>query len=316
MVSRRMLLCWVVLAAAAPAAAAPPAAAPGSVPQPPHCPLLARPPARDHAIPGTALVARDPYGGLLARGRSFDFRVRGPRATLDAVARVEWALDGVTAHVDDRGPSFAWFGFSSVPGPALGATQDQGGIPAGDHTIRVTVVPKSGTPASVEFALTATDCQYVQFQAFLPRAPGVGATELFWDSAFESDAGVALTAVAARGVRNIVSALPAGVRGRAVGTLSLGRPGRPSVRRRLRAPRRGGVLLRDGALRATLRPGAREFLTVTGLPAATQSVSVVLRGPGTRLVHSRDPCRMALVRGVLRAGRARASAVHGGAHAC
>jgi hypothetical protein len=188
-----------ILALVAALSAVPGVAAAG--PQPPECPLLSQPTGVDHPLPGTALVARDPYSGLFSRTGTFRFSVRGPRAALDGVARVMWALDGVTRRVDDRGPSFEWIGSSSS------------GMPAGDHNVTVTVVPTSGPPVSVEFGLTATDCRYVDFQAFPPRRPGRGTTELLWDSAWESDDGVSLSDVAARAERNIVSALPAGLRG-------------------------------------------------------------------------------------------------------
>lgn len=299
----RVVSFWWVVAILALLVAAP--AARAGAPEPPHCPLLSKGRGLDHAIPGTSLVARDPYTGLLPRGgASFSFSVRGPKSALEGLARVEWTVDGVTDRVDDRGPRFSW-----VASPSQYFS-------VGGHTVKVTVVPKSGSPASVEFSLTATDCQYLRFVAFPPPAPGKGTTELTWDSAYESDQGPTLTVVAARADRNIVSALPDRVRGRKVGTLTIRRPGRARVQRTLRAPRHGSVLVSGGALRATLHPGAKEFLTVTGLPAGTQSVGVVLRGIGTRLVHSRNACRMALVRGVLWSGRAHGSDVSGGFYPC
>jgi len=301
---RSPILATVAAALAAVLVATP--GAPAATPQPPDCRLLVKLQEKEHALPQTALVARDPSGGLLSRTRSFTFGVRGPRAALGGLSRVEWALDGVTKHVDDRGPSFQWSG-------GFAGAQS---IPAGDHTLKVTAVPKTGSPASVEFPLAATDCPFVEFQAFPARGPGKGATELSWDSAFQSDSGPPLTAVAARVERNIASALPAGVRGQTVGTLTVERPGKAAIKRRMRAPRNGGVLVREGALAVTLHPGVKEFLTVTGLPAGTQSVRVVLRGPGARLAHAQDPCRKALVRGILRAGTATASEVQGGSYAC
>ena len=299
---RVVSLWWVVPILALLVAAA---AARADAPAPPHCPLLSKGRGLDHAIPGTPLVARDPYAGLLPRGGvSFSFSVRGPKSALEGFARVEWAVDGVTHRVDDHGPPFSWVAYPSEY------------FPVGGHTVTVTVVPKSGSAASVEFSLTATDCQYLTFVAFPPPRPGKGTTELTWDSAYESDQGPTLTAVAARAERNIVSALPDNVRGRKVGTLTIGRPGHAPVQRILRAPRHGSVLASGGALRVTLHSGAKEFLTVTGLPAGTQSVGVVLRGIGTRLVHSRNACRMALVRGVLWSGRVHGSDVSGGFYPC
>ena len=160
------------------------------------------------------------------------------------------------------------------------------------------------------------ECQPADFQAFMPRRVGKGATELYWDSAFQSEDGAVLTSVSAQARRNVVSALPAGVRGKTVGTIAFVRPGLERIEKRLRAPRRGRVLLHSGALRVVLHPGEREFLTVTGLPDGTQAVSVVLRDRGTRLVHAINACKMALARGIMHAGSVRAAETHGGHYAC
>jgi hypothetical protein len=72
-------------------------------------------------------------------------------------------------------------------------------------------------------------------------------------------------------------------RGRSAGTLSLS--GAPQALP-LRAPKRGGVLLRRGALKVTLRAGRGDFLLVTGLPAGTSGVRVTLRG----VLRKTRPC--------------------------
>src|SRR5690242_17673878 len=109
----------------------------GSGPPPADCPLWAPHARVEHAIPGTDLVARDPYGGLLARNRLFfSFSVRGSSDDLAQVASVSWALDGKVVRTDPSLP-FQWSGQS-------GSSKR---MPAGDHTITVTVTPKSGAAA-------------------------------------------------------------------------------------------------------------------------------------------------------------------------
>src|SRR3954449_10948203 len=76
------------------------------------CSLLAPRRAVEHAIPGTNLEARDPYGGLLSRTRLFfDFSVGGPSGDLSKVAKVTWALDGKVVREDPKAP-FEWKGVS------------------------------------------------------------------------------------------------------------------------------------------------------------------------------------------------------------
>jgi hypothetical protein len=259
-----------------------------------------------HPIPGTGLQALDPFGGLAAAASTVHFAVEGPAAARAAVARVEWRVDGTLAHTDATPATFSW-GNASV----------RSGIGLGRHTITVTAVGRDGSAASTSFALTVTTCGFVSFAAFMPESPARGRTELGWDSADRSDAGPALTGVSARVARNVVSALPTAVRGRDVGTLTVEHAGAPPQSWTLHAPRRGTALLGGrGTPRVVLHPGATEFLTITALPTGTQAVSLTLRPPGTRLVHAVDPCRMALVRGVLRSGTQTASAVHGGRYVC
>ncbi|MCW2994679.1 MAG: hypothetical protein JWQ18_2174 [Conexibacter sp.] len=106
------LVAALALPAAASAADAPPAG----------CHLAALRPAAQHPIAGTQLVARDPYGGLLARNRLFfDFSVHGPSA---GVAKVTWSLDGTVVREDPTAP-YEWKGLS-------GSSKR---MPAGDHTI-------------------------------------------------------------------------------------------------------------------------------------------------------------------------------------
>ena len=88
----------------------------------------------------------------------FDFSVRGDAA---GVAKVTWAMDGKVVREDPKAP-FEWKGLSGS------STR----MPLGDHTITVTVVPASGTPASTDFALTATDCQPATFNAEVPSGAG------------------------------------------------------------------------------------------------------------------------------------------------
>lgn len=199
----RLLPALVVGAALLAPAAASAADAPAA------CPLASAPVAVEHPVAGTPFVARDPYGGRLARNRLFfDFSLRGPQASLGDVAKVTWALDGTVVREDPTAP-FEWKGLS-------GSTRR---MPAGDHTITVTVVPQSGDPASVSFPLTATDCQPVTFNAEVARRSGP--STFSWGAAFESRDGEPLTAVAATSRANVAATLPARLVGRRVGTVTI-----------------------------------------------------------------------------------------------
>jgi hypothetical protein len=253
-----------VLPAAALAAslAAPGAASAQS--QPSDCHLMQPNPAQEHAIPGTSLSARDPYGGRLSRNRLFfDFSVVGPKADLAGVAKVTWSLDGTVAREDPTAP-FEWKGVS-------GGSR----IPAGDHVITVTVTPKTGEPSSTQFPLTATDCQNASFSGFeIPKRSG--AAELIWQSAFETD-GEPLDGVGISSSSNVTAALPARLRGRRIGTITLLRSAdaKTGTTYPLTAPRGGTkTVLHRGRLQVVYRPGARGFLDVRHLPAGIQVVHV------------------------------------------
>jgi hypothetical protein len=264
-----------LLAAAAGALAVPAGASAAT--QPADCHLQAPRAAVEHAIPGTDLVARDPYGGLLSRTRLFfDFSVRGDAQALAGVAKVQWALDGTVVR-EDPTPAFVWKGVS-------GSSR----MPAGDHTITVTVTPKSGAPASTQFALTATDCQNA---TFVPEIQAKRGQSLFtWDSAFESTDGEPLTGVSLTAPKNVAVALPSSLRGRAIGTLQ--------VKGKTYTLKGGRTALAKGALKVTYVPGATTFFKVTGLPAGTQGVSVRLK-PG--LLQLRSPKRAYRITGRLTA---------------
>jgi hypothetical protein len=225
------------------------------------CHLQAPRAAVEHPIAGTELVARDPYGGLLPRNRLFfDFSVRGPAA---GVAKVTWAMDGKTVREDPKAP-FEWKGLS-------GSSRR---MPLGDHTITVTVVPTSGTPASTDFALTATNCQTATFNAEVAKRRGPAS--LFWASAFEAS-GEPLTGVAVTATKNVTASLPASLRGRAIGTLRIG-----SKSYTLKGAK---VALSRGKLKVSFAPGAKRFLKVSGLPAKAQRVGISLK-PGVLKLNS------------------------------
>src|SRR5689334_5039070 len=72
-----------------------PPASPAAVPQAPDCTLLSHGDRREYPIPGTQLVAVDPYAGVYSRSQGYSFSVSGPAEARAAVARVEWRMDGV-----------------------------------------------------------------------------------------------------------------------------------------------------------------------------------------------------------------------------
>ena len=218
------------------------------------CPLFATGPAQEHPIQvpgGPALTARDPYGGTLSRNRLFfDFSLRGD---VTQVQRAEWALDGKVVRSDDRAP-FEWKGQSG----------SQKRMPAGEHTITVTAFTAAGQ-ASTDFKLTATDCQAAGAQLEIPRRPGT--TTLSASAAAEPAKvsppfdGVRFTAT-----KNVVA------RGKARGTLQV-----DGKRYRF-----SGALER-GKLRLAFHPGAKRFLTVTGLPKGAKRVTVTVEHGAVRL---------------------------------
>jgi hypothetical protein len=274
---RRLVLpALLVIAALAPAAAS------AAGPQPPNCPLLAARQAVDHPLTlpdGTKVVARDPYGGLLSRNRLFfDFSVRRPHnlGAPGGVAEVSWALDGTVVRTDPK-PPYEWKGLS-------GSNRR---MPAGDHQISVSVAPAGGgTAVTTSFTITATDCQPATAFVSIDESLGggrhpVGGSQLDASSAFESDTGPTMTSVAFAGA-GFSTRIPSSSRGRQAGTLTVGSGDRAGRTYRLTVPRRGSTLLRRGGLRVVLHPGARRFLTVTGLPAGIRSTSVRLVGAGAR----------------------------------
>lgn len=288
------------LLAATAALALPAAASAADVPVTgPNCPLWAPHAQVEHAIPGTHLTARDPYGGLLGRNRLFfSFSVRGSSADLANVASASWALDGKLVRTDDRAP-FQWYGQS-------GSSKR---MPAGSHTITVTVTPKDGgAPASTSFALTATDCQPAGFFPEVPKRAGL--STFTWQSAIERGGGPDLDRVGVTASSNVQASIPHRLRGHRIGTLVLsGDSGRPSKTYALKGYH--AALAQDG-ISVRFTTGARRFLTVTGLPDGVTTVSVHLVAGLTSLRSPRTPFR---VTGTVYAGSAHASVVGGGSYA-
>lgn len=281
-----------LLAVAAAGALALPAAASAD------CPLWAPHARVEHPIAGTKLVARDPYGGLLARNRLFfSFSVRGSSSDLANVASASWALDGKVVRTDGTAP-FQWSGQS-------GSSKR---MPAGQHTITVTVTPKAGGPsASTSFALTATDCQPAGFVSEVPRTRGL--STFTWQSAIERGGGPDLDRVAVTASSNVKASIPRALRGRRIGTLVLsGDTGRPVKTYTLKGY--AAALAQDG-IRVQLTPGAHRFLTVTGLPAGVTIASVHLVSGITALRTPREPFR---VTGTVYAAGAHASVTGGGSY--
>jgi hypothetical protein len=247
----------LVLAAAAGAVALPSAASAQTTPAQ-DCALMGVPAAKTYTIPNTGLSARDPYAGTLARNRLFfDFSVRGTDQDKANVAKISWALDGTVVREDPKAP-FQWSGLS-------GSTR----MPAGDHAITVTASLKDGGTSSVDFPLTATDCQPVTFGAEVPKAAGLARFD--WDAAFEGADGEPLRSVSATATQNIAATLPARLRGAKIGTLSI-----VGAQAKSYTLRGGATALSKGNLKVRFVPGSKTFLKITGLPAGTQSVHVKL----------------------------------------
>jgi hypothetical protein len=221
---------------------------------------------------GAKLVARDPYGGLLARNRLFfDFTVQkaGGGGQPQGIAQVSWALDGTVVRTDPTAP-YEW--------KALSGSSKR--MPAGDHQIAVSVTPTGGgAPVSTTFALTATDCQpagtFANLDINLPGPTSAFGSELDAWSAFESDDGPTMRSVAFLGT-GVHARIPRAARGRAAGTLKTD-TGRTY---QLRVPRSGSTLLSRGKLRVVLHAGARRLLTVSGLPSGVHTVTLRLVGRG------------------------------------
>jgi hypothetical protein len=285
----------LVLAAAAAALVAP-AAASADTPPPADCPLWAPHARVEHAIPGTNLAARDPYGGLLARNRLFfSFSVRGPQADLAKVANVRWQLDGTAVRDDPKAP-FQWSAQS-------GSSKR---MPAGDHTIRVTVTPTGGgAPASTSFPLTATDCQPAGFQAFLARRRG--ASTYTFTSAIERGGGPALTGVDLTRRANVAVTLPRALRGHRIGTLKIADANGRTIK--TYTLKGAPTALSSGGVQARFLPGAQRFLQVTGLPADARAVSIRLASGIASLRSLKKAYSLA---GGLSAGTAHVSVTSGG----
>lgn len=285
------------LAAAAVAALALPSAA-SAADVPSDCPLWAPRAQVEHAIPGTHLVARDPYGGLLARNRLFfSFSVRGSAADLANVASASWALDGKVVRTDPTLP-FQWSGQS-------GSSKR---MPAGDHTITVTVTPKGGgAPATTSFALTATDCQNAGFFPEVRKTRGV--SRYAFESAVERGGGVDLDGVAVTATKNVKASLPRALRGRKIGTITIGGDSGKGKTYTLKG---GLTALSRGKLRVNFAPGRKRFLHVTGLPAGTKNVTIELVSGVTALASHGGAYR---VTGTLTADGKSVQVVGGGSYA-
>ena len=212
---------------------------------PPPCSSLllpGRPIEHAFKLPGRGrgrAVLRDPYGGLVThRRRSVRFTVKGP-----GLDHVDWQLDG-GAVTGNRGGRLSLL----VPSSSL---------QTGEHGLTAHVVLRDGGAVDKTIDLAVTDCAPASFTA--------GASALAVDSGGPALRGVAFAA--GRGMR---ARIP---RGQVAGTLALG-----GARFALRAPRRGGVLLRRGSLRVVMRAGRGDFLAIAGLPPDTSAVRLTLRG--------------------------------------
>lgn len=223
---------------------------------------------------GQRAVLRDPYGGLVFRNRLFvSFAVKSGDSAQRSrlIDHVEWSLDGDPAVVGrNRGGPYAL----QVP-----STRFQ----AGEHSLTAHVILRDGTAVDKSSDLRVTDCQPV---TFFGDVLGKRSATLSVGSG-----GPSLRSLGFSALKGVRAAVPRRARGRSAGTLSffdgtfpyrLATP-KPLT---LRVPRRGGVLLHRGALKVTLRPGRRDFLLVTGLPASTRGVRIALRG----LLRTSRPC--------------------------
>lgn len=268
------------------------ASASAAGPQPPNCSLVAAGPATDHALTlpgGEDVVVRDPYGGLLPRtSLFFDFTVRAAGGGKPSgVASVTWSLDGELKRTDATAP-FEWKGVSG----------SNSRMPAGDHEVSVAVTPAGGgAPVLTSFALTATDCPPASTFNEIGLSPGIAGSRLYAASAGNSTSGPTFNAVTFGG-QGVTARIPAAARGLRAGQLVYSSGNAIDARGAakggarhtlaLRVPRAGTTLDSHGAIRVVLHPGAKSFLTVTGLPAGTREVQVRLQGAGgARLLSAR-----------------------------
>jgi hypothetical protein len=203
-------------------------------------------------------VLRDPYGGLVSRNGLFvQFTVKGPQRD-QLVDHVEWRLDGA-AIAGNRGGAYSLLLQSRK-------------LQAGAHSLTAHVVLRDGSAVDKSSDLNVTDCQKAFFfSGVLGRRSA---------SLSVGSGGPALRSLGFTVAKGVRARLP---RGRVVGSLTFFDGTLPYRTQApepltLRAPRRGGVLLRQGSLKVTARPGRRDFLIVTGLPANTSDVRIQLRG--------------------------------------
>jgi hypothetical protein len=182
------------------------------------------------------------------------------------VAAVQWTLDGAPVRNNRGGRDAYLFGsFHLTPGP---------------HVIAAKITPVGGAPpVTGEMRFTATGCAPLGFGAGADNRKAPGAQPFaFWVYTGTTP----LTRVALGGRSTVVSTAPR-LRGRKVGELGYV-TGTRAVVKTLRLPRRWSdtqaiALLREGRLRVLLRPSARRFLDVSGLPDGVSMMHVSLGGP-------------------------------------
>lgn len=210
---------------------------------------------------------RNPYGPTVNIGRYFvSFRiVYASAADRARVSAVQWALDGAPARNNRGGRDAYLFGsFHLTPGP---------------HVISATITPVGGPPVTGELRFTATECAPLGFGAGADNRKAAGAQPFaFWVYTGTTPIG----RVALGGRSTAVSTAPR-LRGRKVGELRYVTGTRVHVEA-LRLPRHWSdphaiALLRDGRLRVLLRPSARRFLDVSGVPEAVSMMHVSFGGP-------------------------------------
>jgi hypothetical protein len=211
---------------------------------------------------------RNPYGARVNIGRSFvQFRIVYASVSDRAkVSAVQWTLDGAPA-VHNRGgrDAYAFGSFHLTPGP---------------HVIAARITPAGGgAPVTGEIRFAATACQPLSFSGTADNRKAPGGQPAAFDvytgntpmRRVQLGAPAALVSTAAR------------LRGHKVGELQYV-TGTSTHAAPLRLPRRlsdphAVVLLRAGAVRVVLRPGARRFLEVVGLPEGVNNLFLSFGGP-------------------------------------